>query len=88
MTPVRHPVIDVDDLDEAYWQGVRALWNVCDIERVRRSDPSVIVPAHGVVIRGRRLAEALQPLNGARCDAVATPEELSEALASVHGPAG
>ena len=83
VTPVRHPVIDADDLDEAYWQGVRALWAACDVERVRRLDPVVLVPAHGVVMRGRRLEEALQPLEGRPCDAVATPEELSAALAGV-----
>ena len=89
VTPVRHPVIDAEDLDEAYWQGVRALWDACEVERARRHDPAVIVPAHGVVIRGRRLREALQPVNGRMCEAVATPDELSAALASVSdGSAG
>ena len=84
VTPVRHPVIEADDLDEAYWQGVRALWNVCDVERARQADPLVVVPAYGVVIRGRRLAEALQPVNGAVCEPVATPEEIRAAMDSVE----
>ena len=88
VTPVRHPVIDADDLDETYWQGVRALWDACDLERVSRLDPTVIVPHHGVVIRGRRLAEALQPVYGRSCEAIATAEELTTALESVHLIAG
>ena len=84
VTPVRHAVIDAADLDEAYWQGVRALWSPCDVERAARHDPATVVPAHGVVMRGRRLQEALRPVDGRACEAVATPEELAGALRGVR----
>lgn len=88
VTPVRHPVIDADDLDEAYWQGVRALWERSAIARVCDTGTQVVVPAHGVVLRGRRLREALEPCADLdEAPVVACAEEMAAALAGLRAGA-
>ncbi|HEX9994164.1 MAG TPA: hypothetical protein VGB14_14645 [Acidimicrobiales bacterium] len=82
-TPVRHPVVDADDLDDAYWERQVAGWDPACFDGLRAIAPDTVVSGHGMVLRGDRLRTALAdrspPTNGAAAAAL----ELRAALAAL-----
>lgn len=81
-TPVRHPVLDAADLDDGYWRDQLDLWDPADLDAARAVRPSVVVPGHGVVLRGRRLREALAE-RPPPCDHTEERAELARAIGAL-----
>lgn len=80
--PVRHPVVDAADLDDRYWDRQLDRWAGVDVTGVRALRPAAVVPGHGVVLRGDRLAGALAGRDGPPAGAT-VDTELAAAIADL-----